>query len=139
MGTEATFVMVARDPLNKTASFVNSLKLATKEEEELFNRGIENKIRRISMNADSLFNVPPTEEEQDLIHNLFITTVDHRGFSFKARVKPADSIWFEDAKLKNLIVCMPDNRNIYNKIYGGFIMRQGFELAWANAYTFSKC
>ena len=43
--TEATFVMVARDPLNKTANFVNPLKVVTKEEQEVFNRGIENKTR----------------------------------------------------------------------------------------------
>ena len=43
--TEATFVMVARDPLNKTASFVNPLKLVTSDEKEVFQRGIENKKR----------------------------------------------------------------------------------------------
>ena len=91
------------------------------------------------MNADSLFKVPPTLEEQLMIHTLFITTVDHRGFSFKARVKPDNSCWFEDANLKNMVVCQADNRNIYNKIYGGFIMRQALELAWANAYVFSGC
>ena len=30
--------------------------------------------------------VPPTLEEQLIIHNLFINTVDHRGFSFKVRL-----------------------------------------------------
>ena len=58
--------------------------------------------------------------------------------SFKARIKPENSVWFEDAKLKNLIICQPENRNRFNKIFGGFIMRQAFELAWANAYVFGK-
>ena len=44
----------------------------------------------------------------------------------------------EDAKLKNIIICQPENRNRFNKIFGGFIMRQAFELAWANAYIFGK-
>ena len=30
-----------------------------------------------------IVQVPPTLEEQLIIHNLFINTVDHRGFSFK--------------------------------------------------------
>ena len=30
------------------------------------------------------------------------------------------------------------SRNIYNKVYGGFIMRKGLELAWANAFNFTK-
>ena len=38
-------MMVARDPLNKTASFVNPLKLVTNDEKEVFQRGIENKKR----------------------------------------------------------------------------------------------
>ena len=53
-------------------------------------------------------------------------------------MKPQNSVWFEDAELKNLIVCQPDNRNKYNKIFGGFIMRQAYELAWANTYVFGK-
>ena len=52
------------------------------------------------------------------------------------RIKPENTVWFEDAKLKNLIVCQPEHRNRFNKIFGGFIMRQAFELAWANTYTF---
>jgi acyl-coenzyme A thioesterase 9 len=43
----------------------------------------------------------------------------------------------EDAKVKNIIVCHPEQRNIYNKIFGGFLMRQGFELGWVNACMFS--
>ena len=70
-----------------------------------------------------------------------------------SRVKPDNSVWFEDAKLKNLVVCQPQNRNRlenvkeyeskplairFNKIFGGFIMRQAFELAWANAHVFGE-
>ena len=40
-------MMVARDPLNKTASFVNPLKLVTNDEKEVFQRGIENKKRSV--------------------------------------------------------------------------------------------
>ena len=46
-----------------------------------------------------------------------------RALSFKSRIKPEKSVWMEDAKLKNLVVCQPENRNRFNKIFGGFIMR----------------
>ena len=49
---------------------------------------------------------------------------------------PTEKGFSQDAKLKNLIICQPENRNRFNKIFGGFIMRQAFELAWANTYTF---
>ena len=91
------------------------------------------------MSQDSLFRVPPNVAEQAIIHEFFIQTVDHKALSFKARVKPTNSQWMEDAKLKNLIICQPENRNRFNKIFGGFIMRQAFELAWANTYVYGKC
>jgi len=136
--TEALFVLVARDPLNRGAAFINPLELRTDEEKVLFAEGEANKKRRYQISQDSLFKVPPTLEEQDIIHDFFINTVDHKAMSFKARVKPQNSVWFEDAKLKNLIICQPENRNRFNKIFGGFIMRQAFELAWANTYVFGK-
>ena len=91
------------------------------------------------MSQDSLFRVPPTVAEQQIIHEFFIRTVDHKAMSFKARIKPDNSVWMEDAKLKNLIICQPENRNRFNKIFGGFIMRQAFELAWANTHVYGKC
>ena len=40
--------------------------------------------------------------------------------------------------MKNIEICQPENRNLYNKVFGGFIMRQALELAWANTYMFSR-
>ena len=37
--TEATFVMVARDPLNRSAAFINPLEVVTEEEKEILKRG----------------------------------------------------------------------------------------------------
>jgi acyl-coenzyme A thioesterase 9 len=44
----------------------------------------------------------------------------------------------EDAGLKSLIVCTLDHKNTFNKIFGGFIMRQAFELGWANTLIFGR-
>ena len=43
--TEATFVMVARDPLNRSAAFINPLEVGTEEEEEILKKGELNKRR----------------------------------------------------------------------------------------------
>ena len=136
--TEASFVLVARDPLNTKGAVLNRLTCESDQEKALFERGEQNtKARKIS-SKDSLFKHPPSEHEKMLIHDFFIKTVDHSALSFKARIKPENSVWMEDAKLKNLVICQPENRNRFNKIFGGFIMRQAFELAWANAYTFGR-
>lgn len=136
--TEANFVLVARDPTNTKGAVLNRLSTETSEEKALFERGQRNTIARKECAKDTLFKNPPTEHEKMLIHDFFIQTVDHSALSFKARVKPENSVWMEDAKLKNIIICQPENRNRFNKIFGGFIMRQAFELAWANAYIFGK-
>merc|ERR1712241_506478 len=130
--------MGARDPLNRGAAFINPLELVTEEEKMLFQKGEMNKKRRYEISQETLFKAIPGEEEQALVHDFFMKTVDHKQMSFKARIKPENTVWFEDAKLKNLIVCQPEHRNRTNKIFGGFIMRQAFELAWANAYVYGK-
>jgi len=43
-----------------------------------------------------------------------------------------------DACLKNSIICYPIERNLYGKIFGGYMMRLAMETAWANAAIFSK-
>ena len=136
--TEASFVLVVRDANTKGSSFVNPLVAETAEERLLLERGERNKIERLAIATDSLFKNPPSEEEKSLVHEFFIQTVDHSALSFKARCKPDGSQWMEDAKLKNIIICQPENRNRFNKIFGGFIMRQAFELAFANAFVYSK-
>lgn len=50
----------------------------------------------------------------------------------------ADSVWMENSMLKTVRVCFPEQKNLYNRIFGGFLMRQAFELAWANACVYSK-
>ena len=123
--------------LHRGSSFVNQLVAEEARERELLERGERNKIQRLAVSTESLFKHPPSEEEKRVIHDFFIRTVDHKALSFKARVLPPHSRWMEDSKLKNIIVCQPENRNRFNKIFGGFLMRLAFELGWANAFVYS--
>lgn len=133
---DATFVMVARDPENKRAAFVNPLKPEGPEEEQLFQEGEINKTRRILLSSASLLKVAPTAEERKIIHSLFLNTLDTKTVSFRGRVLPPNSKWMEDAKVKGLEICHPQERNIFNRIFGGFLMRKAYELGWANAFSY---
>uniref|UniRef100_A0A7N8XLW3 Acyl-CoA thioesterase 9, tandem duplicate 1 n=1 Tax=Mastacembelus armatus TaxID=205130 RepID=A0A7N8XLW3_9TELE len=133
---DATFVMVARDPENKRAAFVNPLKPVGPEEEKLFQEGEANKSRRVELSTASLLKVAPTDEERKIVHNLFLNTLDPKTVSFRSRVLPPNSVWMEDAKLKGLEICHPQERNIFNRIFGGFLMRKAYELGWANACSY---
>lgn len=77
--TEASFVLVARDPLNRGSAVINPMEVQTPQEKHLFQKGEENKIRRYSMSQDSLFRVPPSKPELEIIHDFFIRTVDHNS------------------------------------------------------------
>ncbi|XP_064638232.1 acyl-coenzyme A thioesterase 9, mitochondrial-like isoform X2 [Lineus longissimus] len=133
----AKFLMVARDQ-NKKAAFVNPLKATTPEEEEILKMGEANKEQRMLEASQSLLKTIPTKDESVLVHDMFVSTLDPSVHSFRHRVLPKDAIWMNDGALKTVIICHPQERNIHNKIFGGFLMRQAFELAWANANVFSQ-
>jgi acyl-coenzyme A thioesterase 9 len=133
---DATFVMVAQDSENKRPAFVNPLIPENKEEEELFTQGELNKSRRIAFSTSSLLKVAPSSEERNIIHELFLSTLDPKTISFQSRILPPKAVWMEDTKLKSLDICHPQERNVFNRIFGGFLMRKAYELAWATACSF---
>nr|CAB3219767.1 acyl-coenzyme A thioesterase 9, mitochondrial-like [Phallusia mammillata] len=135
---DAQFVMVARDPESKRAAVVYPLETENSEEEHFISEGEKHKTQRLLEAKESLLQKPPTNEEQQHIHKLFVNTLDPSSKSFRSRVLPPDSVWMESTKLKNAIICFPEQRNIHNKVFGGFLMRKAFELAWANACVFSN-
>ncbi|KAM8752909.1 acyl-coenzyme A thioesterase 9, mitochondrial isoform 1-T1 [Rhynchonycteris naso] len=134
---EATFVMVARDSENKGSAFINPLILEGPEEEELFRQGELNKKRRVVFSSSSLLKMAPSAEERTTIHEIFLNTLDPKTISFRSRVLPPNAVWMENSKLKSLEICHPEERNIFNRIFGGFLMRKAYELAWATACNFS--
>lgn len=133
---EATFVMVARDSENKGPAFINPLILESPEEEELFRQGELNKGRRIAFSSASLLKMAPSAEERTTVHELFLTTLDPKTISFQSRILPPNAVWMENSKLKSLEICHPQERNIFNRIFGGFLMRKAYELGWATACKF---
>ncbi|XP_057394229.1 acyl-coenzyme A thioesterase 9, mitochondrial isoform X3 [Balaenoptera acutorostrata] len=133
---DATFVMVARDSENKGPAFVNPLTLESPEEEELFRQGELNKGTRVAFSSMSLLKMAPTAEERTTIHEMFLNTLDPKTISFRSRVLPPNAVWMENSKLKSLDICHPQERNIFNRIFGGFLMRRAYELGWATACNF---
>ncbi|XP_066973612.1 acyl-coenzyme A thioesterase 9, mitochondrial-like isoform X1 [Macrobrachium rosenbergii] len=136
--TRAVFVMVARDPLNQGSAIVNPLVPETAEERKLYQAGEIHKLHRQQVKEESLFRVPPNETEKTMIYDLFMSMANPKELSFAIKNRPANSVWMENTKLKNLIICHPEHRNRFKKVFGGFIMRQAFELGWAGAFTYSK-
>jgi acyl-coenzyme A thioesterase 9 len=49
-------------------------------------------------------------------------------------LSPATSMLIRDTGTSNALLCQPQQRNTAGRIFGGFLMRRAFELAFASAY-----
>ncbi|CAL4097130.1 unnamed protein product, partial [Meganyctiphanes norvegica] len=136
--TKAVFVLVARDPLNQGPAIVNSLVCETVEDKRIYHQGEINKLHRKHFAKEGLFQAPPSETEKNLVHKLFMEMADESQMKFYTKRALPNTTWMDETVLKNLIMCHPEHRNRFKKVFGGFIMRQAFELGWACAYTHSK-
>uniref|UniRef100_A0A7E4VB63 HotDog ACOT-type domain-containing protein n=1 Tax=Panagrellus redivivus TaxID=6233 RepID=A0A7E4VB63_PANRE len=134
----ARFVMVSQDPNTGKSTQNTPLKLESSEDIATFERGEIAKNSRIARERNSLLRTVPTEEERNVLHEMFLKTINEKKHSF-ARILPAGHVWMPNAKLKNSIICFPEDQNLYGKIFGGYLMRVAFETAWANAAAFSHC
>ena len=136
--TRALFLMAARDSTNTKAAFINPIAPANEEEQKILAGGEARKKRRIQIQHEDLLKVEPSDFEQGLVHNLFVKSIDTRSKSFNKRILPPGYVWMEDATMSNIVFSHPEDRNAHNKVFGGFLMRNAFELSWALAYTFAK-
>ncbi|KAF2895765.1 hypothetical protein ILUMI_10411 [Ignelater luminosus] len=136
--TRALFLMAARDPTAEKSAPVNPLIATTDEEKQILAGGEARKQHRRVLQSQHLTKVIPNAEEQQIIHNLFLRTVDENEVNLKMRNLPRGCTWMEDCTLSNLIFSHPEDRNLHNKVFGGFLMRQAMELSWALGYLFSK-
>lgn len=125
------FTMVARDPVSNKSHAINRLESKTEKDEERRVEGEKNKQERLHAKAHALHVRLPTQEELQSIHNWFISesAVDRSQF--------LNSIPMHKTEQKSLIFCGHQQRNIHNKIFGGYLMRKAFELAFSTSYLFA--
>lgn len=135
----ANFLMVARDPVAKKKAYVNGLEASTPEEQALLDLGEAHKKARNLQNQVSVLKLPPSEAERLVIHDLFLKNVDKKNGTINDQSPPSDTIWMSNAGLKNVLYCFPEKRNLYHKVFGGYLMRQALELAQSNALSHCKC
>lgn len=50
--------------------------------------------------------------------------------------KPSNFKWMKNTVFKSVLLMHPQDRNVHGKIFGGFLMREAFEIAWVAAITF---
>jgi acyl-coenzyme A thioesterase 9 len=130
----AYFMMVARDKYTGLAATVHQLEPETEMDKHLYKLGEERKRRRKNAAAQSLTITPPSPEESKLIHELFLAQQKRKSL----RLISNDDIPMKDTVIESTYLMQPQQRNIHQKIFGGYILRNAFELAYIAAYSFSK-
>ncbi|XP_046803952.1 acyl-coenzyme A thioesterase 9, mitochondrial-like [Lucilia cuprina] len=128
--------MAARNATNTKAAPVNPLKLDNDEEKEIFQMGEERRKTRKRLHETSIFKIKPTEEEHTLMYELFQDTTDNSHLQLNNRFLPQNSRWMNDSFIVNTFLCFPENRNAQNTVFGGFLMRQSYEISWMRAYLY---
>ncbi|KAJ8324200.1 hypothetical protein QVD99_008530 [Batrachochytrium dendrobatidis] len=133
----AKFIMVALDPKTFKPCKVPQLLLETQQDRHLFMMGAEHKLSKKKEDDIALNKVPPKVDEMLLIHDLHREHLKYSGPDATATL-PENIVWMKDAVQESLTVCMPQDRNLHQKIFGGYLMRLAFELAYANSLIFVK-
>jgi acyl-coenzyme A thioesterase 9 len=148
---EGLFQMVALGKLSGKPVTVNRLKLTTPEEEKMFAEGEARfKLAKVNRTRSLLASeTPPTPEETLHVHELHLEARKYenpratdpaleqfQGFGLVK--KPDDVRYISDTWLDNTILTHPQDRNVHFKIFGGHLLRLGYDLAWSVGTLFSR-
>lgn len=139
--TQAFFVMATRDPLMTGPGLVNPLVASNEEEKELLKAGELRQNFRIRQRFKSFLKRMPDFKEQTLLHSIFLRTVPKGDISLSKAILPENCQWMRENSpntLSTVFQAHPENRNMYQKVFGGFIMRQAYELSWNLGIMFSN-
>ncbi|KAK0552215.1 hypothetical protein OC845_001832 [Tilletia horrida] len=142
------FTMAARNALTRRAQKIPPLMLNTEAERALFAVGEELKARKREHSLASLERVPPTQAESALLHQQYLE--DEVAFAQQAGKEVAKlttksdaqvSVGFEPVPASSTVLTSsahmhPSHRNVHAKVFGGFLMRHAYELAWMCAALF---
>ena len=55
----------------------------------------------------------------------------------RAGLADGGAVLMDSTRLSNTFTCQPQSRNMHGRIFGGFLMRRAYELAYATVYMFA--
>ncbi|MCJ1237134.1 hypothetical protein MMC14_005118 [Varicellaria rhodocarpa] len=131
------FTMVSLDPESKRPVAIPPLKIDTPEEQRLFDLGEKNYRAKKALAKTTLRKQTPNDQESDLIHAMWLKQLEYHDPNVSVR-KPQNVVYMSQTKLSSAQIMQPQYRNRHNfMIFGGFLLKQTFELAFCCAASFS--
>ncbi|OJD25394.1 hypothetical protein ACJ73_03241 [Blastomyces percursus] len=133
------FTMVSLDPATKRPVVaVAPLLVETEEEKRLFELGEKNYKAKKQLRTRSLLQQTPNDEESDLIHAMWTKEMAYLNPQ-NPLTRPKNLMHMKDSILKSAQIMQPQYRNRHNfMIFGGYLLKQTFELAFCCAASFSN-
>lgn len=128
----ATFLMVARDKQRGGKHNVPPMDLSKESEicKMRYQFGVDRQRIRKEAAKRSLTYASPCAEESHLLHDIFL--------KLKTIKVESDSIPLSSTRMHKTLLMHLQDRNLHGKVFGGYLMREAFELGWLCAYMFVK-
>lgn len=132
-----TFTMVALDPETRKPVSIPALVHTTPEEEQIYKAGEAKSLAKKNHRKISLLSVEPDDPESALIHKIWLKQVQYHDPNDKLR-QPLNVVNMAKTQLATAQIMQPQYRNRHQTmIFGGFHLKQTFELAFCCAASFA--
>ncbi|RMZ92263.1 hypothetical protein DV736_g474, partial [Chaetothyriales sp. CBS 134916] len=132
-----SMTMVSLDPATKKPTQVAPLEVTTPEEKALFARGEQNYKRKKALRSSHITLKAPDEEESRLIHKMWTDSLAYADSNNSAQ-QPSNMVNMSKTTIHSTQIMQPQYRNRHNfMIFGGFLLKTSFELAFTCAASFS--
>ncbi|KAK9366923.1 HotDog domain-containing protein [Lipomyces kononenkoae] len=134
----ANFTFVARHPITGKSFPINNLVPRNEAERQTFERAESyNAAKKKAAKDGGLLTSPPNAEEADIIHAMWLRQRAYEDPNSGLDL-PADVIPMHDSMMQSTMLMQPQYRNRHSfMIFGGYLLRQTFELAYCCAAAFS--
>ena len=134
---EAYFTFVTLDPDTKKPVAMPALLPETKEERAHFELGaLKARAKKMARTNKLHLGQPLTEASLELDKQAAALLREAGPLMNMPSLADPHSILMGSTKMQNAMIAQPQLRNLHERIFGGFLMRRAFELAFANAYVF---
>ncbi|KAF2840822.1 Thioesterase/thiol ester dehydrase-isomerase [Patellaria atrata CBS 101060] len=129
--------MVSLDPGTKKPVPISPVLAETEEEKRMFASGERNSAARKELSKISLLKHTPNDLESDLIHSMWLRELQYHDPNDPLR-KPSNVVYMDTTKVSTAAIMQPQYRNRHHfMIFGGFLLKQTFELAFLCAASFA--
>ncbi|KAJ6619015.1 Thioesterase/thiol ester dehydrase-isomerase [Mycena sp. CBHHK59/15] len=133
------FSMVCRDAHSHRARNVHPLIISTPEEQALYSMGEETStITR----PRSLSHVPPSSSEAEALHSFYLKYGQDTKDPTYSISTGDERVWMGDTKLEKCMLMFPQERNVHQKIFGGYLISlnssHSFQLGFSNSILFMR-